>query len=717
MLSRQINHESLMCRHAMSAAVLFLVMLLTACSDGAGDAGKMAALTAATTNPPASVMTGLDFPGSAAVATTMRFKFDRPDLNGLPIYGPSNAGVTYIWRAYPRQQSGYYTAFFWGNDNGGDNNTGFRWHDGLADTFYGAHPYPDVAPNGSTHKWEIALESNDFVNGPVVYDRWYTQALRVWADASGQKHHEFYWDLPATDAAHMVSRTSGSQWNNVNPPVPALTWGDAPWNPGAEVWNGILTGIQIYAANLSVADIQSEVANPLSTSAGAANVWYLNVNPTPSDISDKSGKGHHPAWVGSERPRLYTQNVSAPVARDDSYAARTGAALTVGSPGVLGNDTGVSGGQVNALLVSAPSHGSLSLNTNGSFNYTPNSDFTGADSFSYQASDGGVQSNTATVTLTVSSSNQPPVATNDTYATAVSTPLILAAPGVLENDSDPDSGTTLSAALLTTTSHGTLSLNANGGLSYTPANGFTGTDTFTYQAGDGMLQSNTATVTLSVTSGNRAPVATNDAYATAAGVPLTIAAPGVLGNDSDPDSEAALSAVLLTTTTHGTLSLNANGGLSYMPANGFTGTDTFTYQAGDGTLQSNTATVTLTIGNANAPFTVTPATMTYDGTARGANQTAAISITNNTTENMRVTWNDSISWLVATSGDSITIPSGSSGIISHTASMAGLSAGTYSGTATVQSGRVTQRITVTLTVSGGTGSSASAGLTRPVRRR
>jgi hypothetical protein len=255
--------------------------------------------------PLANAVTGLDFPGSAAVATTMRFKFNNPQNNGLPIYGPGGNGVTYIWRVYPRQQSGYYTAFFWGNDDGQNNLNTFLWKNGGADSYYGAHPYPQSPPNGNTHNWEISIEQNDFVNGRVVYNRWYTQAFRVWSDASG-KHHEFYWDLPNTDASHMVTRNSPTSWGNTNPPAPALTWGDAPWAPGNEVWNGVIRGIQIYSGLLSLSEILSEAASPLSTPSGSNKIWYLNTNPTPSDIADKSGRGHNPVWVGSERPGLYT---------------------------------------------------------------------------------------------------------------------------------------------------------------------------------------------------------------------------------------------------------------------------------------------------------------------------------------------------------------------------------------------------------------------------
>jgi hypothetical protein len=279
-------------RFLVAATALVGVLALAACG-GSSDTAVQAPAPQ-----PAGPISGLDFPGSAAVETTMRFRF----LNPLAIYP-----ATYIWRAYPRQQAGYYTAFFWGNDDGQGNLNTFLWtSSGAADSYYGAHPYPNPPPIGTAHDWEISVVQADFVNGAVVYDRWYTQALRVWSDGSG-KHHEFYWDLPHTDASRRVTYTADSSYGNVNPPVPALTWGDAPWAPGNEVWNGILRGIQVYSAKLSVSDILREVNSPLSTRAGAANIWYLNLNPTPRDISDKSGRGHNPEWVGNRRPRLWTK--------------------------------------------------------------------------------------------------------------------------------------------------------------------------------------------------------------------------------------------------------------------------------------------------------------------------------------------------------------------------------------------------------------------------
>jgi hypothetical protein len=252
-----------------------------------------------------STIYGLDFPGSSAVKTTIRFKFTNPQ--------PFGKGLTYIWKAYPRAQQdpttgGYYTTFFWGNDDGGGTLDTFLWknRNTKADSYYGVHPYPRYKYTASSvTDWEISVEQRDYVNGQVEYGRWYKQALVVWSDEFG-KHHKFYWDLPKTDSSHTVSRLSPPDYGNANPPSPALTWGDAPWNPGKEVYCGILRGIQIYSTKLTVADLISESEVPLSTATGVKNIWYLNSNPTPTDISDKSGRDHHPEWVGSERPSLFS---------------------------------------------------------------------------------------------------------------------------------------------------------------------------------------------------------------------------------------------------------------------------------------------------------------------------------------------------------------------------------------------------------------------------
>ena len=113
-------------------------------------------------------------------------------------------------------------------------------------------------------------------------------------------------------------------------------------------------------------------------------------------------------------------------------------------------------------------------------------------------------------------------------------------------------------------------------------------------------------VLINRTSINRAPVAAADAYTTVEDTTLTVAAPGVLGNDSDPDHNP-VSAVLVSGPSHGTLTLNADGSFTYLPVANFSGSDSFTYQASDGTLSSELATVTLTVTAANDPPTVTVA--------------------------------------------------------------------------------------------------------------
>src|SRR5205085_4345819 len=140
--------------------------------------------------------------------------------------------------------------------------------------------------------------------------------------------------------------------------------------------------------------------------------------------------------------------------------------------------------------------------------------------------------------------------------------------------------------------HGSLTFNANGSFTYTPSANYNGSDSFQYAAYDGSSFSFIRTVTLTVTPVNDAPVAGNDAYTTAEDTPLTVAAAGVLGNDSDLESPT-LTAVLVAAPSHGTVVLNANGSFTYTPASNYNGPDSFTYKANDGQLDSNAATVSL----------------------------------------------------------------------------------------------------------------------------
>ncbi len=296
---------------------------------------------------------------------------------------------------------------------------------------------------------------------------------------------------------------------------------------------------------------------------------------------------------GTSNSNLATVNITVnpatdpPVANDDAYATDEDTPLTVAAPGVLGNDTDADGDPLTAVLDSTTSNGTLALNPDGSFSYTPNADFSGTDSFTYFANDGTSNSNLATVTITVNPVNDPPVAVDDAYTTDEDTPLTVAAPGVLGNDTDTD-GDPLTAVLDSTTSNGTLALNADGSFSYTPNADFSGTDSFTYFANDGTSNSNLATANITVNLVNDPPVAVDDAYTTDEDTPLTVAAPGVLGNDTDTDGDP-LTAVLDSTTSNGTLALNADGSFSYTPNADFSGTDSFTYFANDGTSNSNLA--------------------------------------------------------------------------------------------------------------------------------
>jgi VCBS repeat-containing protein len=313
----------------------------------------------------------------------------------------------------------------------------------------------------------------------------------------------------------------------------------------------------------------------------------------------------------------------APVAVGDSYSTDEDITLNVSAPGVLGNDSDVDLDALTTELVSNVSNGTLTLNANGSFSYVPDADFSGSDSFTYNATDSLLDSNVVTVSITVDAVNDAPTisdvadqSTNEDTATG--------AIGITVGDVD-----NAAAGLVVTASSSNQALvtDANlvlGGsgtgrtLVATPEADANGTTTITLTVSDGNLTA-TDTFVLTVNAVNDAPVAVGDSYSTDEDITLNVSAPGVLGNDSDVDLDA-LTTELVSNVSNGTLTLNANGSFSYVPDADFSGSDSFTYNATDSLLDSNVVTVSITVDAVNDAPTISDVAdqSTNEDTATGA---------------------------------------------------------------------------------------------------
>jgi len=238
-------------------------------------------------------------------------------------------------------------------------------------------------------------------------------------------------------------------------------------------------------------------------------------------------------------------------------------------------------------VVSMPANGQLSGDA-PALTYTPAANYHGTDSFTYIAHDGNADSNIATVTLTVNPLNDAPVAFNQQLEFAEDTvvPITLG-----WEDIDGDSVT---LAVLTQPLNGTLS-GAGENYTYTPDANFVGDDSFTFQANDGALDSNVATVFLTTNPVNDAPVADNGSTSTLEDEPVAITL-----HSSDVDGDV-LTYTVLAAPAHGTVSFTSTNTVTYQPALGYFGPDQFTFFTSDGQLDSNVATITIEVTEKNKP--------------------------------------------------------------------------------------------------------------------
>ena len=359
---------------------------------------------------------GLEFPSNTEHPSDamVAFKFDSPQDDGMPIFGPSNHGCTYIWEYYPYYQIGYYSVVWYSNLGAA------YWNDGHADYYWGCNPWPDDGTYGLDHYWEMAGANTDADNSyardlnhsPVIYNTSYKQAFRVIDNGDGSRTCIFYTDLSDTSNNKVIEVKSDAAFDNVLPPITAITWGENPWwnIHGHERLNGILGRIKIIDTVLTGSDIISEANDMTQLITGKAqrNIWWGITNFEHVDsLRSDYGTGRLFHWAGNDKAIIIAIDsvlvYDRPIAVDDNFVTPEGTEIILD---ILANDIDVDNkiDPSTVMMTSIPTYGTVpGVNSiTGAVTYLPNSNFNGIDGFTYTVSDdSGSVSNEATVKITV----------------------------------------------------------------------------------------------------------------------------------------------------------------------------------------------------------------------------------------------------------------------------------------------------------------------------
>ncbi|MGD0090750.1 MAG: Ig-like domain-containing protein, partial [Planctomycetota bacterium] len=264
---------------------------------------------------------------------------------------------------------------------------------------------------------------------------------------------------------------------------------------------------------------------------------------------------------------------SPPVAQNLSLSTNENVPLTIANAA-----TDVDGDNLTYTIIAPPFSGTLSSATLPLV-YTPNPGFWGTDTFTFKANDGQADSNIGTVTIFV---NYIPAVQDVAVTTNQNTPVQITLTGTDAQDYP------LTFTVVDQPVNGNLA-GTTPNLTYTPSADFHGSDSFTFQANNGIVDSNIGRVSITVALVSTTPIAVNDTYNVAMNAPTTVSSlDGVLANDMDA-SGAPLTAILGDGPTNGSLILNPDGSFAYTPDPGFQGIDSFTYEANNGALDSNVA--------------------------------------------------------------------------------------------------------------------------------
>jgi VCBS repeat-containing protein len=337
----------------------------------------------------------------------------------------------------------------------------------------------------------------------------------------------------------------------------------------------------------------------------------LNFNGTVPEITYTTNTGSNSTLNINVTP----VDDDAPDAVDDTFSTNEDTAISsnvVGSAGG-GPDTGVDNGQITPLTNFNTGNGTVTLNANGDFTYTPDTNFSGSDTFTYLVTDDEGQTDTATVTINVAPIDDPTSASPDTGNTDEDTTLTVSAVnGVLSNDSDVDDALTVATYSIaggasniavgsgaqSITGVGTIEVNADGSYEFIPVADYNGdVPVITYTTNTGA----TSTLTITINPINDGPPdAIDDTYSTAQDTVLTgnVITNGVGGSDTIVDEADVDPVTNVATTRDGRITIAADGSFSYTPPAGINSgpADTYVYTLRDTDGQTDTATISINIG-------------------------------------------------------------------------------------------------------------------------
>ena len=359
--------------------------------------------------------------------------------------------------------------------------------------------------------------------------------------------------------------------------------------PLGEPFDGTITGESANWLDTGIAGIAlNELVSGLSHHTAYHWRLRLHYHPASTPLQQYSRWFTMP-WNGWNQTDLRTPN-ALPMANNDILTIDEDNLLITTTPGVLENDSDAGGDLLTAILDSSPLYGALNLAPDGSLVYTPTLNFTGVVTFTYHVSDGVVDSNIALATINVNPINDSPVLDPiGDYTVNEMTSLEFTVTA-----SDVDSPSDVLTFGLDPGAPSGANIDPNTGLfTWTPT-GAQGPGIYgiTILVTDNGFPALDDSETITITVYNLAPVALANDYTAVAGTTLSIEAPGVLDNDSDPGGDA-ISAILDSGPIHGVLTLNLDGSFVYIPDAGFVGTDNFTYYVSDGVGNSTVVTVVI----------------------------------------------------------------------------------------------------------------------------